>query len=61
MNKIKLFWNLIKSIAGENDYENYLIKFKKNPCKNSKHKLLSKKEFYAKKTNDKWTGVNRCC
>ena len=61
MNKIKSSWNLIKQIAGEKDYENYLASAKHNSCKKKSHKLLTKKEFYAKKIKEKWNGINRCC
>ena len=61
MNKIKSFWNLIKQIAGEKDYENYLASAKHNSCKKKSHKLLTKKEFYAKKITEKWNGINLCC
>ena len=61
MNKIKSFWNLIKQIAGEKDYENYLASAKHNSCKKKSHKLLTKKEFYAKKITEKCNGINRCC
>ena len=61
MRKLKKLWKLVQLMTGERDYDNYLMHFQQNSCKKNNHKPLSRKEFYAKKMTEKWSGINRCC
>jgi uncharacterized short protein YbdD (DUF466 family) len=57
---LKLIWKIIRNISGDDAYEVYLKHYK--DCeKNKKNKLLSRQEFYVRKLEEKWSGINRCC
>jgi uncharacterized short protein YbdD (DUF466 family) len=55
---IKVFWQAIRQLSGDDAYERYLIH-------HAQHHVdaipLSKKEFFKKWQDDKWRGVKRCC
>jgi len=54
---IKSFWSFIRTLSGDNAYEEYL----KSPKIWHKGKPLSRGEFYQKKIDEKWNKINRCC
>lgn len=56
---IKL-WNFIRTLSGDNAYENYLNNFR--GCNTHGHKKpLSRKDFFHNQIQKKWNKINRCC
>jgi uncharacterized short protein YbdD (DUF466 family) len=50
--------SLFNVVSGNKEYQKYLTHLKKiHPSK----KPLNKKEFFAKKEQEKWSKINRCC
>ncbi len=50
------FWQFIRTISGDNAYEQYL-----NNNGSSAPRILSRQEFFILKENQKWNKINRCC
>lgn len=53
----KSLWFFLKEISGENEYQKYLS----SNSKLNKEEIMSSKEFYMKRLNQKWNKINRCC
>jgi len=52
------FKNLIAKLNGNNQYQKYLHHFQEqHPSQNP----LTKQQFFAKKEQEKWSKINRCC
>lgn len=51
------FWRGLRELSGDAAYERYL---ETRPPRCT-HAPLSRREFYARREQDKWTGVQRCC
>lgn len=50
--------SFIKSLNGNNQYQRYLRHLKQS----HPHRTpLTKQQFFAKKEQDKWSKINRCC
>ncbi len=56
--KINFFKNFLDKINGNAEYKKYLKHFKHH---HHGDKALSKQEFFAKKEQEKWGKINRCC
>lgn len=50
-------WKALRELSGDAAYERYLATLPPQ-CT---HPPLSRREFYARRERDKWTGVKRCC
>ncbi|HEV7715260.1 MAG TPA: YbdD/YjiX family protein [Steroidobacteraceae bacterium] len=55
---IKTVWECVRTVSGDNAYELYLERHAKI---HGDVPPLSRRAFYAEYTNQKWSGVNRCC
>ena len=53
-------WNLIRTISGDNEYDIYLENYLS--CKKYKNKaLITRRQFFKNKLDEKWSKINRCC
>jgi uncharacterized short protein YbdD (DUF466 family) len=55
---VKRVWECVRTVTGDNAYDRYLQHHALN------HRgipPLSRREFYKQYTNEKWSGINRCC
>ncbi|EAV47705.1 MAG: putative selenoprotein [Nitrosomonadales bacterium] len=53
-------WNLIRTISGDNEYDIYLENYLS--CKKHKNKaLITRRQFFKNKLDEKWSKINRCC
>jgi uncharacterized short protein YbdD (DUF466 family) len=55
---IKTVWECVRTASGDNAYERYLLH---HAQAHSATPPLSRREFYAQMTEQKWSGVSRCC
>lgn len=58
--KISRIWQMIRTISGDNAYDIYLKNYIQCKTHNQK-KILSRRQFFIKRLEEKWSGVNRCC
>lgn len=62
--KIKVCWQLLRRLSGDDAYERYLrhyAKHHKSNCVHGSDGPLSKKDFFTQWQDEKWNGVKRCC
>ena len=57
MNYLKIVWQAIRQLSGDDAYERYL----KHHAQHHQGEPLSKKEFFKRWQDAKWQGVKRCC
>ena len=55
---LKTAWECVRTASGDNAYELYLAR---HAQVHAGTPPLSRREFYADYTNQKWSGINRCC
>jgi uncharacterized short protein YbdD (DUF466 family) len=63
-NRLKLFWQVVRRLSGDDAYERYLEHFAMHHQADPDHahcQPLSKKEFFKQWQEEKWQGVKRCC
>ena len=58
LNKLKIGWQLLRRLSGDDAYERYLVHHAKNHQTDTP---LSKKAFFKQWQDEKWNGVKRCC
>lgn len=51
----KKFQNIYWRLNGDLEYQKYL------QSNHHHHQILSRKDFFLKKENEKWEKINRCC
>ena len=54
----KTVWECVRTVSGDNAYELYLAHHAQA------HRgtvPMTRREFYAQRTEQKWSGVSRCC
>lgn len=73
INKIKLFWQTIRRLSGDDAYEQYVQHYQQHladytanqslaECDLAKYPaLLSREAFFKQWQEKKWTGIKRCC
>jgi uncharacterized short protein YbdD (DUF466 family) len=65
LRRLKLLWQVIRRLSGDDAYEQYLKHFDEHhqahPDNNMRHTPLSKELFFRQWQDDKWNGVKRCC
>lgn len=73
INKIKLFWQTIRRLSGDDAYEQYVQHYQQHLADYSSNKgvaensnaehtpLLSREAFFKQWQEKKWTGIKRCC
>ena len=60
MFNFKKIWSVIRTISGDDAYDIYLNHYQS--CeKHQKKEPLSRQQYYLKKLEEKWSGINRCC
>lgn len=59
--KIKLFWQNIRRLSGDDAYEQYLVHFSHHKTEHTNAEPLSQEEFFKQWQDKKWKGVKRCC
>ena len=55
---LKTVWECVRTVSGDNAYERYLTHH------SQAHRgtpPLSRREFFAQMTDQKWSGISRCC
>lgn len=58
LKKIKLFWQMVRRLSGDDAYERYLQHHAKH---HQTETPLSKQAFFKRWQDEKWNGVKRCC
>lgn len=64
LNKIKLLWQTIRRLSGDDAYEQYVLHYQQHHAENCdvEHAaLLSREAFFKQWQERKWTGIKRCC
>jgi uncharacterized short protein YbdD (DUF466 family) len=51
-------WNIVRSLSTDDAYERYLSH---HMVAHSGSRPLSRRAFYMRQQQEKWTGVSRCC
>jgi uncharacterized short protein YbdD (DUF466 family) len=62
--RLKLFWRLVRRISGDDGYDRYLQHYAdrhQNDSGQAGDGPLSKAEFFRRWQEQKWNGVKRCC
>lgn len=63
-NKLKSFWQGVRSLSGDDAYERYLKHYAEHhqaDAEDERKEPLSKTEFFKQWQDQKWNGINRCC
>ena len=55
---IKTVWECVRTVSGDNAYERYLSH---HAQAHRGTPPLSRREFYVQMTDQKWSGISRCC
>ena len=55
---IKTVWECVRTVSGDNAYERYLSH---HAQAHRGTPPLSRREFYTQMTDQKWSGISRCC
>ena len=55
---VRLLWEYVRTVTGDNAYEHYLAD---HAVTHRAAAPLSRREFFARVTHQKWSGINRCC
>jgi uncharacterized short protein YbdD (DUF466 family) len=59
--KLKLLWQTIRRLSGDDAYEQYLLHFVHHQKEHPHAEPLSQEEFFKQWQDKKWKGVKRCC
>jgi uncharacterized short protein YbdD (DUF466 family) len=51
-------WSVIRSLSTDDAYDKYLAH---HTAAHQGERPLSRREFYVRQQQQKWTGVSRCC
>ncbi len=55
---MRRIWKLFRQLSGEDSYERYLAHCRKT---HPESEPLSRKAFFERETERKWSGIKRCC
>jgi len=56
--KLTIAWNVVRRLSGDDAYERYLAH---HADAHANEVPLSRKEFFKREQERKWSGVRRCC
>lgn len=56
MSTIKRLWWFVRRLSGDDAYEEYL---RSHAC--DSHPPLTRREFYLREQESKWSRIQRCC
>ncbi|MDD1630577.1 MAG: YbdD/YjiX family protein [Methylococcaceae bacterium] len=62
--RIKAFWRIVRSLSGDDAYEQYLKHYTQHHQADAEHECqppLSKADFFKQWQDEKWNGIKRCC
>ncbi|WP_394754551.1 CstA-like transporter-associated (seleno)protein [Crenothrix sp.] len=62
--KIKLAWQTIRQLSGDDAYERYLQHYARYHQSHPEcvyHAPLNKQAFFKQWQDEKWNGIKRCC
>jgi uncharacterized short protein YbdD (DUF466 family) len=51
-------WHYLRAVSGDDAYERYL---EHHASAHAGEPLMTRKEYFAERQRQKWTGVTRCC
>jgi uncharacterized short protein YbdD (DUF466 family) len=55
---LRLLWRVIRQLSGDDAYERYLAHH--TAC-HAETAPLSRKEYFQRQQQQKWSGIKRCC
>lgn len=58
--RLKQFWQIVRTLSGDDAYERYLEHFETHHAKDGQLPL-SRVAFYQRWQDEKWKGIKRCC
>jgi uncharacterized short protein YbdD (DUF466 family) len=61
MRKLKLFWQRVRHLSGDDAYERYLAHYHEHHAQAGAAHPLTRGEFFKQWQDQKWTGIKRCC
>lgn len=61
MNLLKLCWQRIRELSGDDAYERYLEHFAQHHVHEVDATPLTRQAFFRQWQDNKWKGVKRCC
>ncbi len=65
LNKLKLLWQNIRQLSGDDAYERYLKHYAEFHVANTQQENsaspLSREAFFKQWQDSKWKGIKRCC
>lgn len=56
MKLVRRIWRFVRQLSGDDAYERYVHT---HHCPH--HTPLSRREFYLRRQQEKWSGIQRCC
>jgi uncharacterized short protein YbdD (DUF466 family) len=61
MRKLKLFWQRVRQLSGDDAYERYLAHYNEHHAQPSAAAPLTRADFFKQWQDQKWKGIKRCC
>lgn len=58
LNKLKMFWRMVRRLSGDDAYERYL---QHHAAHHQADAPLNKEVFFKQWQDEKWNGIKRCC
>lgn len=58
MSMLRLAWRSIRQLSGDDAYERYLAH---HAVRHAGSVPLSRREFFQRQQQQKWSGIKRCC
>lgn len=61
MRKLKMFWQRVRQLSGDDAYERYLAHYNAHHAQPGEAAPLTRADFFKQWQDQKWTGIKRCC
>lgn len=61
MRRLKLFWQRVRQLSGDDAYERYLAHYIEHHAQPGAAAPLTRADFFKQWQDQKWTGIKRCC
>lgn len=56
--RLKQLWRVLRQLSGDDAYERYLVH---HAACHPERQPLSRREWFQRREQEKWSGVRRCC